>query len=180
MLLGYAQTILRLNEDARLRLSGARHAGRLRVGAGEDLADSWLPGVLRRFRRQYPDVAIELEIGIGTSLFKKLETRELDLVMGGLCNDNANGRSLWKERLVWAFSANAQVPHPLPLAFFPEPCPYRGNGASRAGIDSAAMAHSLHEFESGGGSSGCYGRTGRDAITEAFHQTGSANSRTKR
>ncbi len=48
MLLGYAQTILRLNEDARLRLSGARHAGRLRVGAGEDLADSWLPGVLRR------------------------------------------------------------------------------------------------------------------------------------
>jgi len=125
MFLGFAQTILRLNEDARLRLSGARHAGRLRVGAGEDLADSWLPGVLRRFRRQYPDVAIELEIGIGTSLFKKLETRELDLVMGGLCDDNANGRSLWKERLVWAFSANAQVPHPLPLAFFPEPCPYR-------------------------------------------------------
>ena len=125
MLLGFAQTILRLNEDARLRLSGARHAGRLRIGAGEDLAHSWLPGVLRRFRRQYPDVAIELEIGIGTSLFKKLETRELDLVIGGLCNDNANGRSLWKERLVWAFSANAQVPHPLPLAFFPEPCPYR-------------------------------------------------------
>ena len=125
MLLGFAQTILRLNEDALLRLSGARHAGRLRVGSGEDLADNWLPGVLRRFRRQYPDVAIELEIGIGTSLFKKLETRELDLVIGGLCNDNANGRSLWKEQLVWAFSANAQVPHPLPLAFFPEPCPYR-------------------------------------------------------
>ena len=37
MLLGFAQTILRLNEDVRLRLSGARHAGRLRVGAGEDL-----------------------------------------------------------------------------------------------------------------------------------------------
>ena len=125
ILLGYAQTILRLNEDARLRLSGARHAGRLRIGASEDLADSWLPGVLRRFRREYPDIAIELEIGIGTSLFKKVETRELDLVIGGLCNDNANGRSLWKERLVWAFSANAQVPHPLPLAFFPEPCPYR-------------------------------------------------------
>ena len=36
-LLGYARTILRLNEDARLRLSGARHAGRVRIGANEDL-----------------------------------------------------------------------------------------------------------------------------------------------
>jgi len=58
--------------------------------------------------------------------------------------------------------------------------PISGNGASRPGIDSAAMAHSLHEFESGGGSSGCYGRTGRHAIAEALDQTGSANSRTKR
>lgn len=27
--------------------------------------------------------------------------------------------------LVWAFSADAEVPKVLPLAFFPEPCPYR-------------------------------------------------------
>ena len=45
-LLGYARTILRLNEDARLRLSGVRHAGRVRIGANEDLTDSWLPKVL--------------------------------------------------------------------------------------------------------------------------------------
>src|SRR5262244_4052055 len=32
-LLGYARTILRLNEDARLRLTGASHAGRIRIGA---------------------------------------------------------------------------------------------------------------------------------------------------
>ena len=51
MLLGYARTILCLNEDARLRLSGARHVGRLRVGAAEDLADTWLPEVLRCFGR---------------------------------------------------------------------------------------------------------------------------------
>lgn len=42
-LLGYAKTILRLNEDACLRLSGARHAGRVRIGAQEDLTDRWLP-----------------------------------------------------------------------------------------------------------------------------------------
>lgn len=26
---------------------------------------------------------------------------------------------------MWAFAANIEVPDPLPLAFFPEPCPYR-------------------------------------------------------
>jgi DNA-binding transcriptional LysR family regulator len=156
-LLGYARTILRLNEDARLRLSGESNAGRLRVGAGEDLAQSWLPEVLRRFSRQYPNVSVELEIGIGTSLFKMLETQELDLAVGGRCNERDHGRSLWKEPLVWAFSTDAKVPHELPLAFFPEPCPYRETAlralastqrqwhiactsASLAGIRAVAMA----------------------------------------
>jgi DNA-binding transcriptional LysR family regulator len=124
-LLGYARTILRLNEDARLRLSGVRHAGRVRVGANEDLTDSWLPKVLHRFGRQYPDVEVELEIGIGPRLFERVETEELDLAVGGLCNGQGEGRRLWSEPLVWAFSAGVEVPSVLPIAFFPEPCPYR-------------------------------------------------------
>jgi DNA-binding transcriptional LysR family regulator len=126
MLLGYARTILCLHEDARLRFSGAPHAGRLRIGAAEDLADTWLLEVLRCFSRQYPAVGVELEIGIGTTLFKMLQRRELDLVVGGRCDGQTQGRRLWKEPLVWAFSADAEVPKILPLAFFPEPCPYRG------------------------------------------------------
>jgi DNA-binding transcriptional LysR family regulator len=140
MLLGYARTILCLNEDARLRLSGARHVGRLRVGAAEDLADAWLPEVLRCFGRQYPAVGVELEIGIGITLFKMLETRELDIVVGGRCDGQPQGRRLWKEPLVWAFSAEAEVPKVLPLAFFPEPCPYR-EAALRALAASARRWH---------------------------------------
>lgn len=125
VLLGYARTILHLNEDARLRLSGAHDAGRLRVGAAEDLADWWLPEVLRCFGRQYPAVGVELEIGLGPSLFKKVETQELDIVVGGRCEGQPWGRRLWKEPLVWAFSADAEVTDVVSLAFFPEPCPYR-------------------------------------------------------
>jgi DNA-binding transcriptional LysR family regulator len=155
-LLGYARTILRLNEDARLRLSGARHAGRVRVGANEDLTDSWLPKVLHRFGSQYPEVEVELEIGIGPSLFEMVKTKELDLAVGGLC-DGREGRRLWSEPLVWAFSAGIEVPSVLPLAFFPEPCPYReaalralagspkrwrivSTSSSLAGVRAAAMA----------------------------------------
>lgn len=123
VLLGYARTILRLNEDARLYLSGNR-GGRLRVGAGEDLA-GWLPEVLRGFARQYPNVRIEVEIGIGMNLFRMMETQTLDIAIGGVCVDQVSGRSLFKEPLVWAFAPKMGVPDPLPLAFFPEPCPYR-------------------------------------------------------
>jgi DNA-binding transcriptional LysR family regulator len=123
-LLGYARTILRLNEDARVQLSGARHAGRLRVGAAEDFA-GWLPRILRTFSRQYPEVRIEVEIGIGMSLFTMLESKALDLAIGGVCAEQWGGRKLWQEPLVWAFAADVEVPDPLPLAFFPEPCPYR-------------------------------------------------------
>ncbi len=124
-LLGYARTILRLNEDARLCLSGVRRAGRVRVGASEDLTDSWLPKALRRLGRQCPDIEIELEIGLGPSLFARVETQDLDLAVGGVCNGRSEGRRLWREPLVWAFSTGIEVPDVLPLAFFPEPCPYR-------------------------------------------------------
>ncbi len=124
-LLGYARTIMRLNEDARLRLSGVRHAGRVRIGAQEDLTDSWLPQVLRRFCRQFPEVEIEVEIGIGTRLFEMVQAQELDLAVGAVCNGRAEGRKLWTEPLVWAFSAGAKLPSVLPMAFFPQPCPYR-------------------------------------------------------
>jgi len=124
-LLGYARTIIRLNEDARLRLSGARHAGRVRIGVSEDLTHHWLPKVLHCLGRQSPEVEIELEIGMGPSLFKMVESGELDVAIGGLCNGQSEGRKLWREPLVWAFSTDVEVPTVLPLAFFPEPCPYR-------------------------------------------------------
>jgi|SRR5690242_1005831 DNA-binding transcriptional LysR family regulator len=124
-LLGYAKTILRLHEDARLCLSGVRRAGKVRMGASEDLTDRWLPKLLHRLGREYPSVEIELEIGLGPNLLQMVEDRELDLAIGGVCNRQIEGRRVWKEPLVWAFSSNVACPAELPLSFFPEPCPYR-------------------------------------------------------
>jgi DNA-binding transcriptional LysR family regulator len=86
-----------------------------------------------------------------------VETEELDLAVGGVCHAPAAGRRLWSEPLVWACSADVEVPNVLPLAFFPEPCPYRdaalralagsrrqwriiSTGSSLAGVQAAAMA----------------------------------------
>jgi DNA-binding transcriptional LysR family regulator len=88
-----------------------------------------VPGRRRRTRNRH-----------WNNLFKMLKTRELDLVVGGRCDGQTQGRRLWKEPLVWAFSADAEVPKVLPLAFFPEPCPYR-EAALRALAGSSRRWH---------------------------------------
>jgi DNA-binding transcriptional LysR family regulator len=133
ILLGYARSILRLNEDARLKLSGARQTGRVRLGVSEDLAAVWLPRILWQFASLYPGLQVDLEIGIGPRLFRMLDQRELDLVVGGRCDarpddepgDEPEGGPLWREPMVWAFAKDKALMHPPQLAFFPEPCPYR-------------------------------------------------------
>ncbi len=124
-LLGYAQTILQLNDDARAQLSGPGYSGKLRVGASEDLTQTWLPGILQRYARHHPRMRLELEIGISTRLFRMLDDRKLDLVVAGRCHRENTGWRLWQEPLVWAFAQRGELVEPLPLAFFPEPCPYR-------------------------------------------------------
>ncbi|RUT98018.1 LysR family transcriptional regulator [Mesorhizobium sp. USDA-HM6] len=124
-LLGYAHTILKINEDARQKLSGVAPAGRIRFGSSEDLTGAWLPRLLRRYVSRFPEVTIDLEIGIGPQLLDKLEEGELDITVAGRCGDDTEGWRLWREPLVWAFSGGRELPAARRLAFFPEPCPYR-------------------------------------------------------
>ncbi|TIS49787.1 LysR substrate-binding domain-containing protein [Mesorhizobium sp.] len=126
-LLSYARTILHLNEDARARLAGSKFTGTIRIGASEDFASTWLPYVLRGFKAGNPGVALEVEVGVPPVLFQALDEERLDLVLGSRCRGEARGWSLWQEPLVWAFAEHDQIPlqEALPLAFFPEPCPYR-------------------------------------------------------
>lgn len=126
-LLGFARTILHLNEDARARLAGSKFAGRIRIGASEDFASTWLPYVLRRFKAGNPGVLLEVEVGIPSVLFQALEDERLDLVLGSRCHREVRGWRLWQEPLVWAFAEHDEIAsqEALPIAFFPEPCPFR-------------------------------------------------------
>jgi len=137
-LLGYARTILKINEDARQKLSGAAPAGRIRLGSSEDLTGAWLPRLLRRYVTRFPEVALDLEIGIGPQLLRKLEDGDLDVTIAGRCGDDAEGWRLWQEPLVWVFARDRELPAPLHLAFFPEPCPYRDAALRALGAMSGA------------------------------------------
>lgn len=137
MLLGYARAMLNLSEEAKTKLgSGNAVDVTLRIGASEDVAGGWLPDVMRRHGAARRGLRLNLTVDIGDSLFQRHANGEFDLVIGSRCAHTRQGATLWREPLVWAFARHEPLPEgDVPLACFPDPCPYRG-----AAIKALALA----------------------------------------
>jgi len=125
-LLGYAKAILRLSEEARTLMKGSGNAFHLRIGASDDLTSTWLPSVLRKFQDSRTAKTLEIHISNTTVLLESMDRGELDLIIGCRCRGDQSGIHLWNEPLRWAFGKTPlDADAPIPLAVFPEPCPYR-------------------------------------------------------
>lgn len=136
-LLGYARAMLNLSEEARARLGmGDAIDVKLRIGVSEDFATGWLPDLMRRHGAARRGLRLDLVVDIGDSLFQRHANGEFDLVIGSRCSHAGHGATLWQEPLVWAFARHEPLPEgDVPLACFPDPCPYRG-----AAIKALALA----------------------------------------
>lgn len=160
-LYAYARNILELEREARAKLQGKPLRGRLRIGASEDFAGTWLPQVLQRFRQWHPDASVELKVGITADLLREQARGRLDLVFGKQCSRvEDKGVLLWEEPLAWVFAADQVLPAgtPLPLAVFPEPCVYRESAVTALGqgtrnwrivFESSSMAGCLSAARAG-------------------------------
>jgi DNA-binding transcriptional LysR family regulator len=78
LLLGYAERLIGLSEEARHVVSGAAPRGLLKLGALESTAASRLSGILADFHRRYPDVRLELSTGTNDALVSAVAERRLD------------------------------------------------------------------------------------------------------
>ncbi|WP_201320035.1 LysR substrate-binding domain-containing protein, partial [Burkholderia sp. E168m30] len=109
---------------------------KLRIGVSEDFATGWLPDLMRRHGAARRGLRLDLVVDIGDSLFQRHANGEFDLVIGSRCSHAGHGATLWQEPLVWAFARHEPLPEgDVPLACFPDPCPYRG-----AAIKALALA----------------------------------------
>jgi DNA-binding transcriptional LysR family regulator len=129
-LLAYARSILALHADAQASLARAPYLdGHVRLGVCEDFPRQELVQLLGRFGQSHPAVPLQLKFGLSPGLIGDAEEGLVDLVLGSRCTSDEGGEVLWTEPLVWAFAEPRPAPithnNPLPLAFFPEPCPYR-------------------------------------------------------
>ncbi len=81
VLLGYADRLLDLAEEARAAVQDARPRGLLRLGAMESTAAVRLPAPLTEYHRRYPEVTLELRTGNPQQLATAVLASELDAAL---------------------------------------------------------------------------------------------------
>lgn len=127
VLLQYARSMLRLNEEAMVRLSTPSVEGRVVLGIPDLYVANLLPDALGIFARALPSVEIELRCMRSVFLVEALERGELDLALVTRQSPQQAGETLRKEPLIWVGGPTGHPERnaPLPLALL------RGTGIYR-------------------------------------------------
>ena len=146
LLLGYAERLLQLSEEARDVVSGTAPRGTFKLGALESTTASRLPPILAGYHARYPDVRLELTTGTNDSLLGQLAERKID---AAFIAEPPGGQSfehipVFTERLTLISSTEhppikrARDVEGLTLIAFPEGCAYRRVLLRWLGTDSLA------------------------------------------
>jgi DNA-binding transcriptional LysR family regulator len=120
-LLGHAEAIesrLRAAE-ADFRAYAAGHAGSLRVGIYQSVANKILPDVLRRFRARWPQVDVEVtEAMVDYDLVEAVERGDVDLsfAIQPISEGPFEVRELMSDPYVLVVAAGSPLAHPRPRA----------------------------------------------------------------
>jgi DNA-binding transcriptional LysR family regulator len=118
-LLAHAERMLQTKQDMQM-LARARKAfrGRLCIGVAETIVQTWLPALLERVHRSFPDLVLELEVE-GTALLRShLLSRQIDLafLMGPVTEPNVENLPLCRYPLAWVASPDLDLgPEPMTL-----------------------------------------------------------------
>lgn len=80
-LLPYAVEMCRLREELFAEIGRAdKLAATIRLGVAELVALTWLPDLVAKINEDYPNVEVDLEVGLTGDYFKKILNRESDLL----------------------------------------------------------------------------------------------------
>ena len=80
-MLGYANRMLSLNDEALTRMIAPKFEGKVRLGAPEDFATTHLPSILGECERTYPLVSLEVTCDLILKLMEKFRRDEFDIVL---------------------------------------------------------------------------------------------------
>lgn len=131
---GFARNILAAHQSAESYFSGSAMRGRIRFGSADDLSLTRLPDILRRFRRLYPQINLELTVSQSDRLHRRLQAGQLDLVfIKTAANDDqgktgpgtnaGQGTDVRRDRFVWVGLKETVLKQgaPVPLVAYPHP-----------------------------------------------------------
>jgi DNA-binding transcriptional LysR family regulator len=146
LLLGYAERLIQLSEEARDVVTGTTPRGTFKLGALESTTASRLPPILAGFHSRYPDVRLELTTGTNDGLLGQLAERRID---AAFMAEPPGGQSfehmpVFNERLTLISNMDqppikrARDIEGLSLIAFPDGCAYRRVLLRWLGADSLA------------------------------------------
>lgn len=120
---GFARTILAAHQSAESYFSGSAMRGRIRFGSADDLSLTRLPDILRRFRRLYPQINLELTVSQSDRLHRRLQAGQLDLVFIKTAAAAGEGTDVRRDRFVWVGLKETvlEPDAPVPLVAYPHP-----------------------------------------------------------
>ena len=153
-LLSYARKLISINDETVDRLLNIDHQGELRFGVPIDLADTYVPQILKQFVRDYPQVNVSLTIDNTYLLLNDFAAGKLDFILTTEFDVGAKGHTLLHRDLVWtgAIGGTAYKRNPVPLAITSD-CIF--NKTAIDALDTMnidwidALAHNKHSFDSG-------------------------------
>ncbi len=126
-LLTYAQRLIALNDETWRAMAAPSFDGEVRLGVPYDLVARFLPKVLRRFDKRFPNVRVSLMTSTSRLLLEAQSRGELDLTLTTEAGRPARAESLLVDRLVWVGAAggDAYLREPLPVSLGAETCAFR-------------------------------------------------------
>jgi DNA-binding transcriptional LysR family regulator len=125
-LLGHAEKLLRMADQAEQELRSGLVRGVLRLGSVESAAGARLPPILSAFHARFPDVTIELQTGTTQAMLRQLGRFEIEAAFVSEPYEGG-GLSAWavfEEELVLITGQGAR-PHGRTVVAFPHGCSYR-------------------------------------------------------
>lgn len=125
-LLGFARRMLELNDESLRRMTEPPVAGALRLGITEYFVPSELPRILARFAAAYPEVQLEVRMGLSRDLREAVAEKQLDAALVRLAPRERAG-AIWSEPQLWVAREDFEPGRhaQLPLALLPAPCVLR-------------------------------------------------------
>ncbi len=128
-LLGYANRILTLHDEAVLSLGRRELAGNIRLGMTEDITGSGLARILGRFARLFPEVSVRTHVAQSLSLQSQLENGQIDISVMQVFTSDVRPKDmvLFKDHLCWAKAIDLQLDpeRPVPFLSYDDNCFYR-------------------------------------------------------
>lgn len=135
LLLEHGRRLLSLNNQMVSRFVMPDVAGKVRLGATNDIAERILPELLQRFNQTHCCVTVDVVVDSSHVLSQKVRNGEMDLALvtfNPKKKQSTDLEPIFNEQLTWAGLKNgvAYEQRPLPISVWEEGCSWRSSGLS--------------------------------------------------